>query len=197
MNNANNQNRAQGSERYIFADHILDSQSWQEAENKIQERLNKRKDRGDDNVLYYGLTSNTLWDEYKFLFLCQFIEYRIAELLSKLEGEEKVKPEFISTLKEHKRADYKRAKESRRIMSPASLVSDLGFTLGQLVKIVKDQTFDFDGKIDLLSKLEDFNKYRVSFMHHSFSTKKKVGETSLSSVILYGTMSGKDLLSFL
>ncbi len=200
MNNVKDAlNWAQGFERYTNSKYILDSSSWEEAQNKIDNILNVEKARGNHTVLYYEVEDNTLWNEYRFLFLCQFLEFKTAEFFSKLEGEGKVKQEFILKLKKDKKANTERASsaDNKRILSPASLISDLGFNLGDLVVELERSTSNFGNKEKLLNCLKKFNVHRISFTHHSFNTKKKAGDINLKDIILTGTKSGNEALKFL
>jgi hypothetical protein len=192
-------NWAQAFERYINAENILGSTSWKEARDKIDRILDARTKRGDGNILYYDIADNTLWNEYKFMFLCQLVEFKTAELFYRLEKDGKIKPEAISELRTHKKADPDRsaAEDNGHILSPASLISDIGDTLGNLINRLNQSSCDFENKDKLLSLLNEFNKYRVSFTHHSFSTKKKTGSINLREVVIVGTKLGKEVLNYL
>jgi len=39
-----------------------------------------------------------LWREYQLLFMCQFLEFRVAELIGHLHGLGYLKDEYVSTL---------------------------------------------------------------------------------------------------
>ena len=188
---------AQSSERYRTAGLILDSKSFEEAQSKIDQNLVKRKERGDNNLIYYEIADHALWNEYQFFFLCQFLEFKTAELFSK--PELKTKPAFILQLKEEKKANSDRvsAVGGKRILSPASLISDLGFNLGDLIVALEKETDNFNGKEGLISKLKDFNRYRVSFVHHSFNTNKKTKNCSIKEVVSQGIVLGKEVLKLL
>lgn len=181
-------------DRYRNAKYILDSESWKDAQDKINKSNNIDKIEKNDEFFYYDSNGTILWNEYKFLFLCQFLEFRTAELISSLQGKRKIKPEFILKCKKNKKADLDRAKKDTRIMSPASLISDLGYTLGNLIDILDNKTEDFNNKVKILEKLNKFNSYRVSFIHHSFNTNKKIGDINLREIVFKGNDLGKEIL---
>lgn len=187
-------NLGQSSERYTFSDYILSSESWNEAQGKINNIIKSRKERGNNTILYYDIDDNTLWIEYKFIFLCQFIEFRTAELFCNLNEKKKVNKDFISKLKSKSRANKERRNSDNRILSPASLISDLGFNFGDLIDILNKETDEFDNKNIILKKLKKFNGYRISFVHNSFNTKKKIGYSNLKKIITDGTILGKSIL---
>lgn len=69
-------------------------------------------------------------------------------------------------------------------MSPASLLADLGFTLGHLQKILDTQTREFDCKNDIVTALGEFNSGRVDFIHHSFSRHKRSDTATTGDLIV-------------
>ncbi|HEY6421475.1 MAG TPA: hypothetical protein VIX59_20960 [Candidatus Binataceae bacterium] len=99
-----------GFERYALGQQfVLESESWQEAEDKIKRLLAARKAR--DEISLYFEADRTLWREYQFLFLCQIIEFKLAEFIDHLRGGEKLKAEFIAELQNNAKADPERARE--------------------------------------------------------------------------------------
>jgi hypothetical protein len=178
-----------GFQRYAFGpEFVLESDTWPEAEEKIEKFLAAWKAHGDKPSPYYE-ANKTLWQEYQFLFLCQIVEFKLTELIERLRVAGTLKPEFLSTLQKKPKADPERAKDDRRIVSPASLLGDLGYTLGGLIKMIEDETIDFEHKDSLLAELKQFNEDRVKFIHLSFGGKESAG-TDIADAL----QSGKGLL---
>lgn len=74
-----------GFQRYSFGPgFVLESNSWQEAEEKINGFLDRRQKNSPGAASYYSEGGIILWREYQLLFMCQFVEFRVAELLSHL-----------------------------------------------------------------------------------------------------------------
>jgi len=197
MNNTKDTlNWAQASERYNNANYIFNSKSQKEAQEKIDCMLRKRKERGDYNVLYYEIGKEILWNEYQFLFMCQFLEFKTAELFYKLDKKGKVKEDFISSLKIKPKANIERAnsKGGERILSPASLLYDFRCNFGCLIELLDNKTFDFSNKNELLKKLRKFNQFRIGFTHHSFNSNKGAGNFNLKEIISNGVKLGKESL---
>jgi hypothetical protein len=182
-------------QRYAAAFDILESKSFCEALGKINYNARSVVSSKKYKVYYYD--ENTLWDEYRFLFLCQFLEFKLAEIFTSRKVI--VKKEFILKLKANKKANPDRvaSENNDRILSPASLLFDFGYNLGGLIEILRNNTDNFVTKQKLLEKLTEFNKFRVSFTHHSFTTDKKLGRVSLGSVIAGGIKSGIKALKML
>lgn len=173
-------------ERYVFGQRfVLESESWQDAEEKIKDFLAARKAR--DGVALYYEVDRTLWREYQFLFLCQIIEFTLAELIGRLHGAGSLKAEFIAELQNHSKADPERAREVSRLTSPAALLEDFGFGLGRLVKIVEDKTLPFEQRDSVLEELKSFNRDRVKFIHHSFGGKENAG-TEIADALRSGKL---------
>ncbi len=187
-----------GFERYFLGKEIiLDSESWQSAQTKIREIFERRRSWGSDVVIYYDEAGTILWQEYQFLFLCQFLEFRLTEFLSKLARCGKIKGTFLERLRKSPKADAKRAENIPRLLSPASLLVDLGYTLGGLITILSRNTLGFEGKSELLDQLETFNRSRVSFIHLSFNGHNRVGDKRIEEVIHNGLQVGAQILNFL
>jgi hypothetical protein len=178
-----------GFERYAFgAGFVLESESWKEAEAKIKDYLAARKTHGGEASLYFE-PDKTLWREYQFLFLCQLVEFKLAELIDRLRRAGNLKTEFITKLQESPKANRERARKVSRLTSPASLLEDFGYGLGQLTAIIRDETLPFDQRDCLLEELNEFNKDRVKFIHHSFGGKETAGTDIVDAL-----RSGKFLL---
>jgi hypothetical protein len=179
--------RAVGFGRYAFGPRfVLESESWQEAEDKIKNFLADSKARGDEASLYYEV-GRTLWREYQFLFLCQIVEFKLAELINRLRGAGKLKVEFVTALQADPKADPERAKEVSRLTSPTSLLEDFGYGLGRLVAIIDGESVPFDQRDEMLEELKAFNKDRVKFIHHSFGGKETAG-TDIADALRSGKL---------
>jgi len=178
---------ATGFERYAFAkEFVLGSESWQKAEEKVKIYLANRKALSDVPSLYFE-AGVTFWREYQFLFLCQFVEFKLTELIERVRVAGKLKPEFVEKLKKHRKADPRRVKDARRIISPASLLEDIGFTFGGLINIIENQTLPFNEKDSLLKELNIFNKNRVKFIHLSFGGRDGAG-TDIAAALQFGKL---------
>src|SRR5208282_1459414 len=179
---------AVGFERYAFGPRfVLESESWQEAEEKIKKYLAARKAHGDETSRSYYEVGRTLWREYQFLFLCQIVEFKLAELIDRLRGAGKLKVEFVTKLQGDPKADPERAKNVSRLTSPASLLEDFGYGLGRLVAIIEGETLTFDQRDEMLEELKAFNKDRVRFIHHSFGGKETAG-TDIADALRSGKL---------
>lgn len=184
-----------GFERYAFAQKfVLESESWQQAEEKVKKYLTDRKALSEEASSYFE-AGVTFWREYQFLFLCQIVEFKLTELIERVRFTGKLKPEFLEGLKKRPKADPERAKDVRRLISPASLLEDFGFTFGGLVNIIENETLPFNEKDSLLKELNAFNKSRVKFIHLSFGGRKSAG-TDISDALQSGKLLLKRLDSF-
>jgi hypothetical protein len=187
-----------GFERYAFGkDFILESDSWIQAQAKIRHVLAGRKEIGVEVAFYYDGDGAILWREYQFLFLCQLLEFRLAEFLSHLATQGKIVGAFLKRLQKSQKADPKRAKKVTRLMSPASLLVDFGYALGSLIVILSKQSLDFANKANLIEQLEAFNRNRISFIHHSFNTKNKAKTVGVRETLDLGLQKGVELLALL
>jgi hypothetical protein len=184
---------AQAIERYFEIEKIiLYSNSWKEAEEEIEKIRTNNKKRGYE-MIYYG-DNSILWKEYQFLLFCQLIEYKLAELMTLLYKRGLIKLEFIEKLKKNKKIDKQKISSDIRIISADSLIADLGYTLGELIEIINNNCKDFILKDTFIHNLNDFNKHRISFIHHSFTTDKKAGLLSLEEILGKGKDSGTNIL---
>ena len=185
-----------GFERYAFGkEFILESESWTEAQAKIGDFLARRKETGVEVASYYDEAGAILWREYQFLFVCQLLEFRLAEFLSHLTTQEKIADIFLKSLQKSPKADPKRAKKVARLMSRASLLVDFGCTLGSLIDVLAKETLEFENKAELIEKLRDFNRNRISFIHHSFNTKNKAKTAGLRETLDLGLQKGVEILA--
>lgn len=121
---------AHGFERYAFGPNfVLESSSWNEADQKIAEFLRRRAERSPEAAeSYYSAGGEGLWREYQLLFMCQLVEFKVTEVISQLCERELLKADYIATLRSSPRADPERARDARRIVSPASLLVDFGLS---------------------------------------------------------------------
>ncbi len=192
------QDAAYGFERYTFGpDFVLGVSSWEVAARKVENFLRRRRELSPDTTSYYGAGINVLWREYQLLFMIQFLEFRLAELISDLATAEQVKAEYIERLRKSEKADAERVKKPRRLMSPASLLVDFGFTLGGLVNIIRNETLDFERKSDLIAAVNDFVLGRNDFIHRSFSGKRNASASAPSQAVAETLALGNRVLSII
>jgi hypothetical protein len=167
-----------GLQRYMFGlDIVLESTSWRGAEEKI-DHFFEYEWSGPRSLSYYSEGSLVLWREYQLLFMCQFLEFRAAELIGHLYGIGCLKDQLLTKLSGKRKAKPERVKHPRRLVSPASLLVDLGVPLEGLIKIVEEDTLPFDRKDDIVTALLTFKSGRNDFIHHSFNREKKLTTTS-------------------
>ena len=167
---------AQGFERYAFGPRfILKSSSWRDAAEKIAAFLVRRESYDSDAVeSYYSEGADVLWREYQLLFMCQLLEFRLASFIGDLHRRKRLRKKYVAGLMKHRRANAERAKKPERLVSPRSLLVDIGLPLGELVKVVREQTLRFHKRAELLRKLDRFTNFRNAFIHHSFSSPAKI-----------------------
>ena len=193
-----NEFQISGFERYAFGkDFILESDSWAQARVKIKHFLAGRREIGAHVASYYDDADAILWREYQFLFLCQLLEFRLAEFLSHLTMQGKITDSFLRKLQKSPKADSERKTRIARLMSPASLLVDFGCTLGGLIAVLCKESLDFVDRAKLLKELTGFNRNRVSFIHHSFNTKNKAGGAGLREILDLGLQRGIEILALL
>ncbi|MGA6971572.1 MAG: hypothetical protein WBY93_08080 [Candidatus Binatus sp.] len=186
---------ARGFERYAFGPKfVLESDSWLEAEQKVNDFLKRRNARSEEPSPYFE-AGKTFWREYQFLFLCQTIEFKLTEVIEHLRVAGKLKAEFLATLRQNPKVDPERAKSDRRLVSPASLLEDFGYGLGGLVQIIEKEALPFEGKDSLLAELKALNKDRVKFIHHSFGGRDSAG-TDIARAFQAGKLLLKRLEGF-
>ncbi len=189
---------AHGFERYAFGpDFVLESESWQEAAEKIDSFLRRRTKRSSEAVSYYSEGEFVLWREYQLLFMCQYLEFRITELIGHLHRSGQLQDEFVLSLTRHPKASPERSKDPQRLTSPASLLVDLGYNLGGLLSILEKQTLPFDRKSELLGALSTFNTGRNDFIHRSFSSGKKSRAATTAGLIGETLRCGKLVLALI
>jgi len=176
-----------GFARYVFGErYILKSDSYEEAIKKIRE---DKKSCEKDNLLYYNKKS--LWQEFQFLFMIQYIEHETGELISRLATNNKIKAtKYIQRLKYNSELDDKR-KGTNRAFSPYALAVLLNLSLGDLFKIVNKHTNNFKGKKRIVKELKAFKKYRNCFIHKAFSNS-----TDITRVWDEGIKSGNKVLEY-
>jgi hypothetical protein len=186
---------AHGFQRYSFGrEFVLESESWREAEEKIDRFLQRRKESSPGDISYYSDGGLVLWREYQLLFMCQFLEFRVAELIGHLHRLGYLKDEYVSTLSCSSKANAERVKDLHRLTSPASLLVDFGFNLGSLLNILENHTLPFGRKDELVTALQTFNSGRVAFIHHSFNSEKKSGTTTTRQLVAETLQRGKLVL---
>lgn len=176
---------ATGFRRYIFGKkYILGSTSFKIAFEKIDNDIKKYRVKD----VYYD--RETLWGEFQLLFAIQYVEHETAEFVSKLANEKKIIEEFFKKIASDKRLDRKRW-GTVRAFSPYALTVCLGFSLGKLIEIISDRSYDFGNKEQIVGKLKDFNTCRIDFIHKSFSSSRDMDETMSKGMKL-----SEDILKF-
>lgn len=176
-----------GFTRYVFGErYILKSDSFEDSIKKIKEDKKKYE---KDTFLYYN--EKTLWLEFQFLFMIQFVEHNTAEFIFDLAEKKKIEADkyFQKFKKERTKLDGER-KGTNREFSPNVLLVVLGYSLGRLLEIVRDCTKNFEGKNKIVEKLGTFNERRISFIHKSFSHS-----TDITGVLDEGIKFGCEILS--
>ncbi len=189
-----------GVERYLSGeDIILQSSSWEDAKEMARKHIEKRKAGPllNNDFFYFDSNGEIMWQEYQFLFLCQYIEFKLAEYIFTLFKKNKVNPEYLEELKKNKKINTERALSPERMLSPASLIIDLGYSLGGLIEIIKEKTIDFDTKQDILIELDKFNSDRISFVHHAFTSNKKTDSKTMKEIMSDGKNTGLKIITIL
>jgi len=182
---------AGGFTRYVFGKEIiLDSSSWEKAQNNIKKEQKKYFTSNNKNYFY---KNNSLWKEYQFLFLVQLVEFQLAEIIGFLYEKKKIEKKCIKDFinsKKGKGIDAERKSNPKRILSPYTLLVTLEKNLGSLINLLEIYSLSFDGKKELLDKLNKFRAKRNDFIHHSMSNSIKLSETLKDGMIL-----GKETLN--
>ena len=81
-------------------------------------------------------------------------------------------------------------------MTPASLLVDFGYTLGNLIEeVLFKKTLEFTDKAELIEQLRDFNRNRISFIHNSFNAKNKAKTSGLRETLDLGLQKGIEILA--
>lgn len=181
-----------GLGKYVFGPNIiLKLSSFDEVVLKIDEKTEEIRGRGNDIRGFY-YRNGRLWLEVQLLFMCQFVEFRIAEFISSLYRKNLVKIEYIDELLKNKKIDNERKSSRHRLISPKVLLGLLPYTLGMLKDVLRDKTLDFRGKSKLCRNVNDFNGYRIDFIHKSFSNDFDLNKTHREGIRI-----GWEILSFI
>lgn len=168
---------------------ILENKSFKGAEKTInneKEKWTKRYKLNHKHCYYYD--KKFLWEEFQILFLIQFVEFRLTEIISYLYNAGKIKPDYVDKMFE--KAKKQGEKNKNRIFSPRVILVIFKMSLGRMIdEIIKKNTSDFFRKTELLSMTKEFNNERCDFVHKSFNNC-----TDIDATIKLLDISGRDLL---
>lgn len=169
-------NNSEGFNRYILGPEVvLNSRTRKEA---IQKATQIRREYQFSD-LNYPFTCPKMWKEYRFLFLCTFVEFKLAELIYK--KRKRIAGEYIKNKK----------LQINKHFTPRCLLIEKKCNLGKLIDII-DCHMKFKGKNKLVKRLRVFGKKRNAFVHHSFSS-----QTNNNYILKSGIHLGKDVLKLL
>ncbi len=162
--------------RYYIANLVVESKSWNDLTVKIK--------AGNYETNY----QNLLYQEFRFYNCILIIEYRLCDLLEKLNSSKnlkKIKGYLIKKLKRYRAMDKKNAEivlnaqvenNDSNLLTPNILFYICGLWLGDLIYLTREMTDDFTDKENFLEKLQKLNNYRTDIVHNLLSSRIDIEE---------------------